>query len=206
MPVATRIDHEERRRAVARATWDVIRRKGLDRTGIRDIADELGSTASVVTHYFRTRDELIRFACHEVFAAYRSQMFARGGAATGLEWLEQALLGGLPVAPRRELGWEVWVAFLGHAIGRPEMLVEEAERQAALRVLLIGELGRLQDNGDIPRGCDLGLEADLLAAVIDGLGIGRVVQPKRYGPKRVKALFRSYLVSRLGYWPRARNE
>jgi AcrR family transcriptional regulator len=191
---------------VARATWAVIRRKGLDRTGIRDIADELGSTVSVVTHYFRTRDELIRFACDEVFAAYRSQLFSRAGDAAGLERLARNLEGGLPVAPGRERGWEVWIAFLGHAIGRPASRAEEARRQAGLRGLLVAELERLRAEGAIGPGPDLELEADLLMAVIDGLGIGRVMQPDRYDPDRVVRLLRSHLEARFGPDPSQRRE
>lgn len=203
MVIITRVDHAAKRRAVARATWAVIRRKGLDRTGIRDIAAELGSTVSVVTHYFRTRDELIRFACAEVFEAYRAAAFDRASGTTGFEWLERLLLGGLPVEPGRELGWEVWIAFLGHSIGRPDALVEEGVRQAALRRLLEDALTRLRDEGALLGDFDLTLETDLLATVIDGLGIGRVTQPDRYHPGRVALLLRSYLVQRFGYHPPA---
>lgn len=200
-----RVDRDTRRRAVARAAWTVIRTKGLDRTGIRDIADELGSTASVVTHYFRTRDELIRFACAEVFASYRAKMDDGAGDAVGLERIERLLLAGLPIEPGRELGWEVWIAFLGHAIGRPEAIAEEGDRQGRLAALLVAELGRLRDQGLLPAGCDIQLEADLLTALTDGLGIGRVYQPARYDAARVAALLRSHFVSRLGYRPPAQR-
>jgi AcrR family transcriptional regulator len=193
-----RVDHEARRRAVAKATWAVIRRKGLDRTGIRDVADELGSTASVVTHYFRTRDELIRFACNEVFASYRRHLRDESREVAGLGRLERMLLDGLPIEPGRDRGWEVWLAFLGHAIGRPAMIREEATRQAELRDLLVAELGRLSARGDIAADVDVALEADLLTAVIDGLGIGRVIQPERYDRARVIALLRTHLERRLG--------
>ena len=197
----TRVDHQARRRAVAKATWSVIRSKGLDRTGIRDVAEELGSTASVVTHYFRTRDELIRFACNEVFAAYRRHLRDDSTEGGGLARLERLLLEGLPIEPGRDRGWEVWLAFLGHSIGRPTMIAEEAARQAELRDLLVEELARLRTSGEIGAELDVRLEADLLTAVIDGLGIGRVVQPERYDRARVKALLRTHLERRFGYRP-----
>jgi AcrR family transcriptional regulator len=43
----------ERRIEVAKAAWQVIIREGLDRTSMRAIAQELGSSTGVVTHYFR---------------------------------------------------------------------------------------------------------------------------------------------------------
>jgi AcrR family transcriptional regulator len=179
----------------------VIRRKGLDRTGIRDIADELGSTPSVVTHYFRNRDGLIRFACAEVFASYRAQLYDRAGEATGFERLERLLLGGLPVEPGREVGWEVWIAFLGHAIGRPEAVAEEGERQSGLRRVVLAELARLRDEGLVAADCDIAFEADLLNALVDGLGVGRVFQPEVYDPARVAKLLRGHLEQRFGCRP-----
>ena len=138
-----------------------------------------------------------------MFESYRAQLYDRGAGAKGLERLERLLLGGLPIEPGREVGWEVWIAFLGHAIGRPEALAEEGERQAELRSILVDELTRLRDEGDLPGDCDVVLEADLLVAVIDGLGLGRVFQPRVYDPARVAMLFRSYLEQRLGYRPKA---
>ncbi len=202
MPISTRVDHHSRRREVARAAWKVIQRKGLDRSGIRDIADELHGTVSTVTHYFRTRDELIRFACDEVFVASRARLGELFERQHGLAGLEQVLLAGLPVEPGREIGWEVWIAFLGHAIGRPEARAQEADRERGLRDMLAGHLSGLQRQGDIPTRCDVPVEADLLAALLDGLGLGRIFQPDRYTSDRVALLLRSHLQQRFDYQPR----
>jgi AcrR family transcriptional regulator len=43
----------DRRLDVSEAAWRVIAREGLDRTSLRAIAQELGCTTGVVTHYFR---------------------------------------------------------------------------------------------------------------------------------------------------------
>src|SRR5215212_9606295 len=56
------VDHEERREAIAEATWQVIARAGPDGANMREIAREAGYTTGVVTHYFRDKRELMAFA------------------------------------------------------------------------------------------------------------------------------------------------
>ncbi len=57
--------YDDRRLEVAQAAWRVIVREGLDRTSMRAIAQELGSSTGVVTHYFRDKEELILFALEQ---------------------------------------------------------------------------------------------------------------------------------------------
>ena len=56
------MSYDDRRIEVAKAAWQVIIREGLDRTSMRAIAQELGSSTGVVTHYFRDKEDLILFA------------------------------------------------------------------------------------------------------------------------------------------------
>ncbi len=49
------------------------------------------------------------------------------------------------------------------------------------------------------------LEADLLTAVIDGIGIGRVIQPERYDAARVRLLLRTHFEQRFGLPPLIRR-
>lgn len=61
------MSYDDRRIKVAQAAWRVIVREGLDRASMRAIAQELGSSTGVVTHYFRDKEELILFALEQVF-------------------------------------------------------------------------------------------------------------------------------------------
>ena len=57
---------EERKQEVLEAVWRAILNRGLDRTSIREIAAELGATTGTVSHYFRSRDEIMLFALERV--------------------------------------------------------------------------------------------------------------------------------------------
>ncbi|WP_395693506.1 TetR/AcrR family transcriptional regulator [Nocardioides sp.] len=53
------VDHDGRRREIVRATVTVLANKGLAGLTIRAVAEQLGGSVTLVTHYYRSRDELI---------------------------------------------------------------------------------------------------------------------------------------------------
>ena len=85
------MNYKGRRLEVTEAAWRVIVREGLDRTSMRAIAQELGSTTGVVTHYFRDKDELTLFALEQVFQNLFQDLAASVKGKNGLERLEQMI-------------------------------------------------------------------------------------------------------------------
>jgi AcrR family transcriptional regulator len=69
------------------------------------IAQELGSSTGVVTHYFRDKEELTLFALGKVFENTLEMMRSRSGSSgashgegrQGIERLEQMIFAGLPL-------------------------------------------------------------------------------------------------------------
>jgi AcrR family transcriptional regulator len=57
-----RVDHDERRRAIAVALWKLARVRGLARISLRDVAAEAGMSLGQLQHYFPTRETLITHA------------------------------------------------------------------------------------------------------------------------------------------------
>ena len=108
------MSYEDRRIEVAKAAWQVIIREGLDRTSMRAIAQELGSSTGVVTHYFRDKEELILFALGLVFENVAAEMEARSQGQQGIDRLEQMMFVALPLEQIDRDDWKVWVAFLGY--------------------------------------------------------------------------------------------
>ena len=50
MPIV--VDPEERRRDLAEAVWRVVRRDGLERASVREVAREAGVSMGSLRHYF----------------------------------------------------------------------------------------------------------------------------------------------------------
>lgn len=56
------VDHEERRRALAEAIFEVIGTRGFEAVSLRDVAKQAGVSMGAVQHYFATKDEMLLFA------------------------------------------------------------------------------------------------------------------------------------------------
>jgi AcrR family transcriptional regulator len=185
------MNYGDRRIEVAEAAWRVIIREGLDRTSIRAIAQELGCSTGVITHYFRDKDELTLFALERVFENLLEDMKAYTDEWQGIERLEQMLFSALPFEARGIAGWQVWIAFLGYAIGRENLVQEHRKRYDFLRELIYQELTNLQAAKIIRADLDLTLEANALVALVDGIGTSMVINSEQFHPDQQR-----YLVQR----------
>lgn len=191
------MNNSDRRLEVAEAAWRVIIREGLNRTSMRAIAQELGSTTGVVTHHFRNKDELMLFAFERVIQKTINQMQTSMKGLTGLDRLEQMILAPLPLQSGDEVGWKIWVAFLGQAIGHEYLIKEHQHRYAQICEIIIKELKDLQIAKLIRADIDLQLEATALIALIDGIGTGFVVNSINFSPQQQKYLVQRYIYSLL---------
>ncbi len=191
------MSHDQRRMEVADAAWRVIVREGLDRTSIRAIAYELGSSTAVVTHYFRNKDELTIFALEQVFEKVLEDMEASTQGRQGIERLEQMIFSALPFKASSVQGWQVWVAFLGYAIGRENLIQEHQKRYELLQKIICKELADLQTAKLIRNDLDVALEANALIALVDGIGTGIVINPGQFHAEQQQYLVRRHIKTSL---------
>jgi AcrR family transcriptional regulator len=187
------MSYEDRRIEVTEAAWQVIVREGLDRTSMRAIAQELGSSTGVVTHYFRGKEELMLFALERVFEKLFKDMEASAQGRQGLERLEEMILSALPTSPEGIPGWQVWIAFLGYAVGRDNLVQEHQKRYDSLCQTICRELADLQAAKLIRDELDLTLEANAAIALVDGIGTGVVINPKQFSPEQQRYLVRRHI-------------
>ena len=183
----------DRRLEVTQAAWRVIITEGLDKTSMRAIAKQLGSSTGVVTHYFRDKNELMLFALERIFENLHRDMTSSMEKYEGIERLEQMVLAALPLESNSLDGWKVWVAFVGYAIGREKLMQEHQKRYDFLRQILCQELADLQAAKLIPADLDLNLEANALIALVDGIGTGVVIDPLQFSSDRQRYLVRRHI-------------
>lgn len=187
------MSYDDRRIEVTEAAWRVIVREGLDRTSIRAIAQELGCSTGVITHYFRDKDEITLFALERIFENLLRDLEAYADGRKGIERLEQMLFSVLPLEARGIPGWQVWVAFLGYAIGRETLVQEHRKRYDFLRKIIHQELIDLQAAKLIRDDLDLILEANALIALVDGIGTSLVINPEQFHPDQQRYLVQRHI-------------
>ncbi len=189
MYVAPRLEEipmnpNQRRLEVSDAAWRVIVRDGLDRTSMRAIAKELGCTTGVVTHYFRNKDELLLFALHQVSARLQDIMASSTEQATGTDRLVALLSAFLPVDQERQEIVHVWVAFLGYAVGREDLMAEHRRSADELRQVVIAELTALRNSGVLRSDVIPERDANVLLAMSNGISLDSLLHAHPLNPKQ----------------------
>jgi AcrR family transcriptional regulator len=187
------VDHERRRSQLAEAVWTVIRRDGLERASVRNVAREAGWSMGSLRHYFASQSELLCFAMQLVGERARARIAALEPAADPRRAAERLLHELVPLDDERRAEAEVWVAFSGRALVDPQ--------QRAIHERIHDELNRactlaieaLVDAGLTKEGLDVALEAGRLHALLDGLALHAVMRPAKVPPSRIIAVIARHL-------------
>lgn len=187
------VDHEERRKQIAEATWRVILRWGMKGATVRKIAQEAGVSLGALRHYFTTQDELLLFAMKLVKerAAQRIREVQMRDLCPK-EMVIQILLEILPVDEQRMAEMEVWFAFVFHQKYRES---ESEELQVGFFPQIRSILSKLQQQDLLQKGLDLETEAEKLYAIIDGIAVHAMLESQRLLPERIEQVLRHHLDS-----------
>jgi AcrR family transcriptional regulator len=181
------VDPAARRQEVAAAVWRVVRRDGLDRASVRNVAAEAGLSMGSLRHYFGTQSELLIFTLRMIIDRVEARIAAIGPAGEPRARAGRVLDEVLPLDAERAAENQVWLAFNARALVDPELraLCEEAydTLRAGCRELV---------RAMIPGG-EVELEADRLHALVDGLAVHAAMRPEHASPDRMRAVLGRHL-------------
>jgi AcrR family transcriptional regulator len=170
------------------ATSALIAEQGLEAATVRRIAAAAGCTTGLVTHYFRSKDELLIDVIRTVHEQAAERMRALSAGARGLAALRAVLLEALPLDPRSVTDWRIWLAFWGYAWTSPAVREEHRVRYAIWRRSVRGLLAQAVQDGETPQSLDVDAAAERIIALIDGLGLQATYEPDRLPPARLTAI------------------
>ena len=185
------VDHDLQKRTIAEAACAIIAREGMEQATVRNIAREAGMSLGAVRHYFPSQAELFAYAMNLV----KERVHARLNAIldSGLsprEMVIRLLLELIPLDPDTALEMEVWFAYIyhgKHAAGFPDGPQDDLLKG-------MGSLLRNLDRGGFLRpGLDLELETETVYALVDGLALHALVDPRRLGRDQVIRVLNRYL-------------
>ncbi|MFT3900700.1 MAG: TetR/AcrR family transcriptional regulator [Gordonia sp. (in: high G+C Gram-positive bacteria)] len=113
-----KVDHTERRAAIARALWQVVDRRGWSAATMRTVAQEANVSLGQLQHYFRTRQDMLTFAM-----AYASEQSAgrvahqlERGVKSPRDVLRTAVIELLPLRPQSRATSRLNAAFVLEAL------------------------------------------------------------------------------------------
>jgi AcrR family transcriptional regulator len=178
-------DHDARRRDVSEAVWRVLARAGFGGLTLRAVAAEMGASTGLLTHYFPSKDALIRHALEvaEERTAVRSR---RGGG------LRDALLDVLPLDAASTTMNRVWVSSWDAALGDADLGRAERARYKRWRARLRPLVEAAQGRGELPSG-DVDDLVATVAAFTHGLVVQALFDPRTFPRSRQVALLDAFL-------------
>jgi AcrR family transcriptional regulator len=179
------VDHEQRREELAAAVWHLASRDGLDAVTLRAVAAEAGWSTGAVNHYFEGKEELLLFAFRTIADRVgRRVAKAREAARDPLELVRELLAIGLPLDRERREETRVWFAFLGLALSRPALARAQGAAYAQWRRLVASALEQAQAEGELGSAIDPLREAAALVALVDGLAVQAMFEPRGPSARR----------------------
>jgi AcrR family transcriptional regulator len=181
-------DHGQRQRDVADALLKVLGERGFEKASTRAVAREAHCTTGVLSHYFRSKEDLVCTAVDLMF-----------------DWVEQATLAAMRnrdsvLALKIVLGiskgakeppfdfWAVWLQVLAKARHNRRLTQIVRKRHGRFRELLTQIVADGQERGQLRVDISADLLADHINAVTDGLGLMAPIETERLTRKRSETL------------------
>lgn len=186
---------EAQREKIARATWAVIRREGLENASVRNVAQEANLSVGSLRHYFSTQNDLLIYSMEliqkksdERIEAMR--LFGNGPSTDDiLEVLRQFL----PLDTERRLEMEVWLSFSSKA------LVDEAIR-AKCQVLLENSYQMLRTMlelliflKEVREDLDIDVEVIRLYGLLEGMSYHCIMLPDKFTSEIINLVLHEHL-------------
>ena len=178
------VDHEERRNSIARAAMHEIAERGIEDLRLKDVAERAGWTTGVLTHYFKSKEELLSEALKVTFQEIIGQAVAEAQDDGHGDY--ELLRRWLPSFPGRLTVSKAWIAFIGSAqfSSANRDLFEEYFR-------LMTKEGHRRLAG-APLAMDIDIAIDMTLAFFDGLCTRVIMEPDAWPPERQEALLEAF--------------
>lgn len=181
------VDHEERRKEVARVTFETMKEVGPERTTVREIARKGGFSPSALNHYFRNKEELYGFAYAYLSDNVLQNIKARAAKLpAGVSRLYASLEEVCPY--NLGVGAAATLSFWSHVIGNPENKKKQRELYALWRQEVLQYIDETIATGEVGTTMPSAALADLSLMFLDGLCVAATLEPRRF-PRKVQQEF-----------------
>jgi AcrR family transcriptional regulator len=185
------VDPTKRRREVAEAVFRVIRRDGVERASVRNVAREAELSTGSLRHYFASQSELMIFAFQAVIDRIEARLADFAPEPDPRRRAERTLVELLPLDDARRAENEIWLAFTAKAMVEPQLRALRDEGYDALRAGCQAMITDLSAAGLAPT--NLGAQTERLHALLDGLAVHAAMRPHIHTARKLRAAIAHHL-------------
>ena len=186
------VDHESRRKMVARVAFETMESVGPERASIREIARRGGFSHSLLSHYFRDSDDVFGFAYRYLTESVLERVSARTASLSpGIDRLYAALDESCPY--RLGVGAVATLSCWVHAVGNEHNRQMQKRSYGLWRKCLRKHMVEsIREKHIAPRvGVDDLL--DLTIMFLDGICVAAVFDAARWPPRRQARLLERFI-------------
>lgn len=172
------VNRTSRRRDINEAAIRILNVGGPVALTLKSLADELGGSITLVTHYYPTREELMQGVLSYALDGYDSELAKREAGATGRERLEILLDWFLPVDEESVSQERGRVLLLANNTGEPWIREYLDSMEARMTQLFREHLRSLVDDADLE------MAVDILRAMTNGITLAAIEDPVAWNPAK----------------------
>jgi AcrR family transcriptional regulator len=172
-------DRIGRRAMIIAATIRVLSREGIRGATMRAIAREMGLTTGIISHYFKDKDELMHEALQTCFDPTILALEQAAAAADPWEAFSTLFLIQVPLYVTSRFRGRMWIGLLIQIEDEPSLWNTYKSQYAWCRKRVEQLIKNCQKGGHIRADIDTTVETARLLALIDGLMMEAIGEPKR---------------------------
>jgi AcrR family transcriptional regulator len=180
------VDHEERRREVTAAAAELLVQGGRAALTIRNVAEAVGCSTKVVSHYFTDMGELLHFTY--TVAADRAQARVDAVLAADRLDLTGVLEALLPVDAARRADWTIWFAFWSEALTDERLRADQRRHARSTNTRIARILAGLVTERGRPLACSVDEAAWRLGALVQGIAAQATFDPHHWTVARQRSV------------------
>ena len=180
-----KVDADDRRRRLTVAAAELIADEGIGALTNQRIAERLDASTTVVTHYFRSKRELVLETYQNMASRSRARV-EHAIEAEPADRLAACLHALLPLDDESRVEWRVWLVYQGMSVGDAELTGIWAARSASAVERIARLIAADVADGRTEPSTDPAAEAARLFAVIHGVSFQSIVVPAAWPPRRLR--------------------
>jgi len=196
-----RTDHRARRVALADAAAAVMASQGGEQASLRTIAAALGVTTGVLTHYFPSKQALLRLAKERAFDRAFARAEAAASGPAGRAQILAVVEALLPLDPECRQVWRLLAGYLGDAAATASLRTTQTRRMRRWWALYARLIDQAAQAGQVAPAMDPEQTGLAVATFVEGLCLHAVTTSTPELSRDLVSFARTYVDRLLGPVP-----